>query len=74
MKDHLETAPVIDALHHGDCPFCQLRDMSERQTIERYLGGAVTEPCNLPGITVMFITILLRLSGNRTAIPQWEWF
>ena len=44
MKDHLETAPVIDALHHGDCPFCQLRDMIERQTIERYLGGAVMEP------------------------------
>ena len=45
MKDHLETAPVIDAVRNHDlCPFCQLRDMIERQTVERYLGGAVMEP------------------------------
>ncbi len=45
MKDHLETAPVIDAVrNHAVCPFCQLRDMIEQQTVERYLGGAVMEP------------------------------
>ncbi len=45
MKDHLETAPVIDAIrNHSLCPFCQLREMIERQTVERYLGGAVMEP------------------------------
>ena len=45
MKDHLETAPVIDAVRNHDlCPFCQLRDMIEQQTVERYLGGAVMEP------------------------------
>ena len=45
MKDHLETAPVIDAVRSHDlCPFCQLREMIEQQTVERYLGGSVMEP------------------------------
>ena len=44
MKDHLETAPVIDAVKQDSCPFCRLRDMIEQQTVERYLGGAVMEP------------------------------
>ena len=45
MKDHLETAPVIDAVRNqGVCPFCQLREMVEKQTVERYLGGSVMEP------------------------------
>ena len=45
MRDHLETAPVIDAVRNqGVCPFCQLRDMIEKQTVERYLGGSVMEP------------------------------
>ena len=45
MKDHLETAPVIDAVRSHDlCPFCRLREMIEQQTVERYLGGAVMEP------------------------------
>ena len=44
MKDHLETAPVIDAVRENACPFCQLRDMIEQQTVERYLGGSVMEP------------------------------
>ena len=45
MKDHLETAPVIDAVRNRSlCPFCQLRDMVEKQTVERYLGGSVMEP------------------------------
>ena len=45
MKDHLETAPVIDAVRSKDgCPICRLRGMIETQTVERYLGGAVMEP------------------------------
>ncbi len=45
MRDHLETAPVIDALRRGDgCPVCQLRQMIEQQSVERFLGGAVMEP------------------------------
>ncbi len=45
MKEHLETAPVREAVQ-GDntCPICQLRRMIEQQTVERYLGGAVMEP------------------------------
>ena len=45
MKDHLETAPVIDAVRaHAGCPICILRNQIERQSVERYLGGAVMEP------------------------------
>ena len=45
MKEHIETAPVIEAVQqHETCPICQLRNMIEQQTVERYLGGAVMEP------------------------------
>lgn len=45
MKDHLETAPVWDAVRQkGQCPFCALRSMIEKQSVERFLGGAVMEP------------------------------
>lgn len=45
MKDHLETAPVWDAVRQTQqCPFCALRSMIEKQSVERFLGGAVMEP------------------------------
>ena len=45
MKDHLETAPVWDAVRQTEqCPFCALRSMIEKQSVERFLGGAVMEP------------------------------
>lgn len=45
MKDHLETAPVWDAVRQTErCPFCVLRSMIEKQSVERFLGGAVMEP------------------------------
>ncbi len=45
MRDHLETAPVWDAVRQKEqCPFCALRSMIEKQSVERFLGGAVMEP------------------------------
>lgn len=45
MKDHLETAPVWEAVRQRrQCPFCALRTMIEKQSVERFLGGAVMEP------------------------------
>ena len=45
MRDHLETAPVWDAVRQTkQCPFCALKEMIERQSVERYLGGSVMEP------------------------------
>ena len=45
MREHLETAPLWDAVRQKEmCPFCFLRRMIEKQGVERYLGGAVMEP------------------------------
>ncbi|MBQ8081728.1 MAG: hypothetical protein IJ240_07490 [Clostridia bacterium] len=45
MREHLETAPVWDAVRGGrGCPFCALRDMIEKQSVQRFLGGAVMQP------------------------------
>ena len=45
MRDHLETAPVWDAVRQTElCPFCALKKMIETQGVERFLGGAVMEP------------------------------
>ena len=45
MKTHLETAPVWDAVRQTEqCPFCALSGMIEKQSVERFLGGAVMEP------------------------------
>ena len=45
MKNHLETAPVIEAFSQSaDCPLCRLRAMLEQESIKRCLGGAVMEP------------------------------
>ena len=45
MKNHLETAPVIEAFSQSaDCPLCRLRAMLEQESVKRCLGGAVMEP------------------------------
>jgi len=45
MHEHLETAPVWEAVRQKDaCPLCVLRNMIEKQNVERFLGGAVMEP------------------------------
>lgn len=45
MKEHLETAPLWDAVRQKEyCPFCYLRNMIETQSVQRFLGGSVMEP------------------------------
>ena len=45
MKYHLDTIPVWDAYHEeSECPFCILRDNSEKAYVDFFLGGSVMEP------------------------------
>ena len=45
MKYHLDTIPVWDAYHEeSECPFCILKDNSEKAYVDSFLGGSVMEP------------------------------
>lgn len=45
MKYHLDTIPVWDAVKAGsECPFCIIRENSEKSYVDSFLGGSVMEP------------------------------
>ncbi|MDR0397496.1 MAG: DUF6062 family protein [Oscillospiraceae bacterium] len=45
FSQHIDTAPVLEAFAKGgECPLCALRDQTEAEYLEQFLGGSVMVP------------------------------